>query len=83
MLLIYSAICGGIGYGINYLYSKIDNVNKDTVIYSSSLLVMSSNPANAITDIKNMEIAILGDKKNPEGYIIPQEIIKEKVYIYL
>ena len=77
MLLIYSAICGGIGYGINYLYSKIDNVNKDTVIYSSSLLVMSSNPANAITDIKNMEIAILGDKKNPEGYIIPQEIIKE------
>ena len=77
MLIIYSAICGGIGYGIHYLYSKIDNVNKDTVVYSSSLLVMSSNPANAITDIKNMEIAILGDKKNPEGYIIPQEIIKE------
>ena len=77
MLIIYSTICGGIGYGIHYLYSKIDNVNKDTVVYSSSLLVMSSNPANAITDIKNMEIAILGDKKNPEGYIIPQEIIKE------
>ena len=77
MLLIYSIICGVIGYGINFLYSKIDNVNKDTVIYSSSLLVMNTNPANTITDIKNMEIAVLGDKKNPDGYIIPQEIIKE------
>lgn len=77
MLLIYSIICGGIGYGINYLYNKIANVNKDTVIYSSNLLVMSSNPANTIADIKNMDIAVLGDKKNPDGYIIPQEIIKE------
>ena len=77
LLLFYSIICGGIAFGINYLYSKIDNVNKNTVIYSSNLLVMSSNPANSITDIKNMTIAILGDKKNPDGYIIPQEIIKE------
>lgn len=77
LLLLYSIICGCIAFGINYLYSKIDNVNKDTVIYSSNLLVMSSNPANSITDIKNMDIAILGDKKNPDGYIIPQEIIKE------
>lgn len=77
MLLIYSIICGCIGFGINYLYNKIDNVNKDTVIYSSSLLVMNTNPANTIADIKNMDIAILGDKNNPDGYIIPQEIIKQ------
>ena len=77
MLLIYSIICAGIAITINYLYSKIDNVNKNTVVYSSNLLVMSTNPANKIEDIKNMEIAILSDKKNPDGYIIPQEIIKE------
>ena len=77
MLLIYSIICAGVAITINYLYSKIDNVNKNTVVYSSNLLVMSTNPANKIEDIKNMEIAILSDKKNPDGYIIPQEIIKE------
>lgn len=77
LLIFYSIICGMIAFGISYLYSKIDNVNKNTVVYSSNLLVMSSSSANKIEDIKNMEIAILSDKKNPEGYIIPQEIIKE------
>ena len=77
LLIFYSIICGMIAFGISYLYSKIDNVNKNTVVYSSNLLVMSSNSANKIEDIKDMEIAILSDKKNPEGYIIPQEIIKE------
>lgn len=77
LLIIYSLICGTAAYGINSIYSKIDNVNKNTVIYTSNLLVMSSNPASKITDIKNMKIGILSDKKNPDGYIIPQEIIKE------
>ena len=77
LLILYSLLCGGIAYGINYLYSQIDNVNKNTVIYTSNLLVMNSNNATSITDIKNMKIGILSDKKNPEGYIIPYEIIKE------
>ncbi len=77
ILLLYSIICFCVAFGISYLYSKIDNVNKDTVVYSSNLLVMSSNPASKITEVKNMKLALLGDKKNPEGYIIPQEIVKE------
>ena len=77
LLIIYSLICGFSAFGINYLYSKINNVNKNTVIYTSNLLVMNNNQATKISDVKNMKIGILSDKKNPDGYIIPQEIIKE------
>ena len=77
LLLFYSLICGTAAIGINYLYSKIDNVNKNTVIYTSNLIVMSKSSADDISSIKNMKIGILADKKNPDGYIIPQEIIKE------
>ena len=38
---------------------------------------MSSNKANNIKEVKDMKIGILSDKKSPEGYIIPREIIKE------
>lgn len=76
-LISYSAICGAIGGAIYYVYGKIDNLNKTFVTYSSSLLVMNSNQASKIGDIKNMSIGLLTDKKSPEGYIIPQEIIKQ------
>jgi LCP family protein required for cell wall assembly len=76
-LFIYAVICFGIGGVIFYLYGKIDNLNKTTITYTSDLLVMSSNEASSIKDITDMKIGILTDKTSPEGYIIPQEIIKE------
>ena len=76
-LFILSIICIGIGLAISYFYGQIDNLNKDKVTYTSDLLVMNYNKANKIKDVKNMKIGILKDKKSPEGYIIPKEIIKE------
>lgn len=76
-LVLYIISCFGIGYVINYLYSKVDNINKDLVTYSSSLLTMADSKANKIEDVNDFEIGILDDEKSPEGYIIPQEIIKE------
>ena len=76
-LLIYSCICFGIGYIIFYVYGKLDSVNKKFVTYSSSLVVLSDNKASKISDLKDYKIAILKDKTSPEGYIIPQEIIKK------
>ena len=76
-LIIYSLICFTIGGIIFYIYGQLDNLNKNTITYTSDLLVMSSNPASKISDVKDMKIGILSDKSNPEGYIIPQEIINE------
>lgn len=76
-LFLYFLICAGIAGTIFFVYGKISSLNKESVIYTSDLLVMSSNEAKDIKDIKDMKIGLLKDKKNPEGYIIPKEIIKE------
>lgn len=77
ILFLYSIICCGVGGAIFYLYGQIDNLNKDKITYTSDLLVMTSNPVSDISQVKNFSIGILSDTKSPEGYIIPQEVIKE------
>jgi LCP family protein required for cell wall assembly len=77
LMILYTIICFCIGGAIYYLYGKINNLNKTVITYTSDLLVMSTNSANDISDISDMTIGILSDKTSPEGYIIPEEIIKE------
>ena len=77
VLVIYSLICGFISYYLLDIYSKINGVNKTNVTYTSYLITLSGNSANSINDINDMKLGILGDKKNPDGYIVPQLIINE------
>ena len=77
ILFLYSLVCLAIGGVIFVVYGQLDSLNKEKVVYTSDLLVMSSNTANDINDIGDMKIGILKDKKSAEGYIIPREIIKE------
>ena len=76
-MLIYSIINFAIGGIIYYVYGQISSLNKVYVTYSSSLITMASNEASDIDDVSDFTIGILSDKKSPEGYIIPQEIIDE------
>lgn len=76
-MICYSIICFAIGLVIAYLYGQLNSINKKYVTYTSNLVVMSKNEANDIKDIHDYTIGILKDKKSPEGYIIPQEIIKD------
>lgn len=76
-LFLYSIICFGLGFAIHYVYGKLDSMNKKYVTYTSSLVVLSDNEAQSIDDVKDYKIAILKDTTSPEGYIIPQTIIKE------
>lgn len=71
---LITAIFAGV---VTYVYVYLGSFNKNIVTYSSSLVVMSDNKAEKIKDVKNYTIGILKDKTSPEGYIIPQEIIKE------
>ena len=76
-MIVYIAVCLVIAYALNFVYSNLSNTNKTEVTYTSYLVVMDSNQINDIKDAKNMKIALLDDKKNPDGYIIPQEMIKK------
>lgn len=76
-LIFYSGICFGISYVISYLYGTVDNINKKYVTYSSSLILLKEDETSKPSNMKGYKIGILKDQKSPEGYIIPQEIIKE------
>jgi len=74
-LILYSIICFGIAYSLNFVYSKISGVNKTDVTYTSYLVVLASNPTKDIKSASDLTIGLLNDKTNPDGYIIPQEMI--------
>ena len=76
-MIIYSLICFAVGIVIAYVYGQLDSINKEFVTYTSDLVVMSSNAAENVDDIKDYTIGVLSDESSPDGYIIPQEIIKE------
>ncbi len=76
-LLIYSIIYGALGYGLLVIYGKISGVNKVNVTYTSYLIVKKDNSASNVKDVSDMKLGILSDKKSPDGYIVPQLIIKE------
>ena len=76
-LLLYSIICLAIAYSLNFVYSKVSSANKTTITYTSYLVVLSENKISDIKNAKDMKIALLNDKKNPDGYIIPKEMIKK------
>ncbi len=82
-MILYTLICAFVGIVIFYLYGKLSNMNKSQILYSSSVVVMASNDAEDINDILDYKIGVLDDnnKKSPDGYIIPQEIIDDnKLY---
>lgn len=82
-MVLYTLICLAIALVIFYVYGKLSNMNKSQITYSSSLVVMAKNEANEISDIKDYKIGILdkNNKKSPDGYIIPQEMV-EKYKLY-
>ena len=55
-LILYLLLSLFIGVVIMYLYGKLENVNKTYVTYSSSLITMSNNSINKISDIENKKI---------------------------
>ena len=65
------------GYTLYRVISSIDNMNKDFVTTTSSLVTLKDNKIDDVTKIKNAKIAIGNDKNDSESYQLPLEIINE------
>ena len=76
-LVLYSLICGGVGAVISYLFGTLENMNTGYVTYSSSFVMMSDKAVDKIESANDLKIGIWNNEDSPDGYIIPQEIIKE------
>lgn len=76
-LILYLLINCAISGLIMYAYGTLSSINRDTVTYSSSLIVPSSSEIEDVKDLKDNKIGILSDESSPEGNIIPNEVIDE------
>ncbi len=75
LTIIMSIICIAISFVIYKVYSKLDNFNTEDVKYHTSLISLTEQ--GKINDIKDLKIGMIEDEEDIEGYILPNEVIKE------
>ena len=75
LFIIINVICS---YSINKVYGLIDSINKNKIIYSSSLIALNDSKFNNIDDVKNTKIGIIDDTMSIDNYIIAKEIIDDE-----
>lgn len=66
-----------LGYTIYRVISSIDNMNKEFVTTTTSLVTLSENEIDDVREIKDSKIAIGNDTEDSELYQLPWEIINE------
>lgn len=76
--IIIGASLGTVGYYIQEIYSRLDNFNKKTYEYSTSLISFNEKYKNIDTykTNKTLKIGIINNESDIEGYVLAQEIIK-------
>lgn len=62
---------------ISKVLSTFDNMNKNTVTYTSKLIALKDGNTTK-KNIKNKKIGIISDEEDIEGYVLAQKIIKKQ-----
>ncbi len=78
LMLIFIISNITISFFINKVYSSINSINKDTVSYSSSLIVLKDNGISKIKDLNNKKIGMINNNLSIDNYTIPKEIIDDE-----
>lgn len=66
-----------LGLGVNKVYLLVDNLNKDKITYSTSLIVKNDGKITNLDDMVNKKIGILNDVTSIDNYILANEIIEK------
>lgn len=65
-------------YSINKIYGIIDTINKNKIIYSSSLITLNESKIQSIDDVSKYKIGLINDTLSVDNYIIAKEMIEEE-----
>ena len=74
LMILYAILMIAVGLIIGYLYGRLENMNKTTVTYTTSLVTMKTSKINSIDDVKDIDIGIISDTSAID-YIIAQSVI--------
>ena len=78
MMIFFIAINITCSLGMNKVYNLIASINKNKIVYSSSLISLKKSDINSIDDVTKYKIGIINDNLSIDNYIIAKEIIKEE-----
>ncbi|MDD4036182.1 MAG: LCP family protein [Bacilli bacterium] len=77
IIIIIGSLQLFVGYNIHKGLITLDNLNKEFITYSTSLVGMKDSSINNIDAVKDLKLGIISDENNIEGYVISKEIIDE------
>ncbi len=63
---------------IDKVYTSLNTISSNEILYSSSLVVLNESNINEIKEINKMKIGLYNNEDSIEGYTIPKEILKEQ-----
>lgn len=78
MMIIFICINVLLCYSTSKVYSIIDSINKNRIVYSSSLITLKSSDINTIDDVSKYRIGLIDDTLSVDNYIIALEMIEEE-----
>lgn len=77
VISLFILIQGVLGFFVYKTYSSLNNINKDSITYTSALVVLSDSKIKAIDALKGKEIGIVSDETSIDGYVLANQIIKK------
>lgn len=77
MMVVFIIINIVLCYSINKIYNIIDSINKNKIVYSSSLIALKGKDINSIDDVTKCKIGLIDDTLSVDNYIIAKEIIED------
>ncbi len=78
MMILFICVNVLLCYSIRKVYGIIDSINKNKIVYSSSLITLNSNNISSIDDVSGYKIGLIDDTLSVDNYIIAKEIIDEQ-----
>ncbi|MEG1900530.1 MAG: LCP family protein [Bacilli bacterium] len=74
LIIIFSFILNTFSIVLNYVYNLVDNINKDYVTYSTSLVAKYDFNDKVIV---NKKIGMITNKSSIDGYILGNKLLKD------
>lgn len=78
MMILFITLNVILCFSINKVYGIVDSINKNKIIYSSSLITLKDSDIDSIDDINKQKIGIIDDTLSIDNYVIAKEIIDDK-----
>lgn len=78
MMILFVIINIVLCFSIRKVYGIIDSINKNKIVYSSSLITLKNSDINSIDDVSEYKIGLIDDTLSVDNYIIAKEMIDEE-----